>query len=368
MESRKIIKTIWNILERGVYIVFIIGFIIFLLKTFFISAYKIPSHSMSPNLIVGDWICVDKIGFGSSKQMFGKIYSLPKFRDIKRGDVVVFHFPEGDTVFCNRPMQNYYEMLERKRKNKIDNIGFVNYGEKCFLPIRNRPVYVKRCIGLPGEIIQIVHGIVKINGDSITENYNFKRLWRVYYHDKWACEKDIGSSNYWRNRDERITDFSLTDKERKVFQARGDIDSIKVRIRQRASIYYFPKELDEKMNWDAINYGPVKIPKKGSALILNGANIAFYRRLIETYEGNRIEMKEDGIYINEIHTDSYVPKQDYYFMMGDNRDLSIDSRIWGFVPEDHLIGKVFMIGWSSDVEEKTWSGIRWNRIGESINN
>lgn len=352
-----------RIAEKFFYVVFYISILAWCIFTFFISRYKIPSHSMAPNLIVGDWICVDKIGFGSSKQMFGKTYSLPKFRDIKRGDVVVFHFPEGDTVFYNRPELNYYEMLERK---KIDNNGFVNYDEKCFLPVYNRPVYVKRCLGLPGEIIQIVHGVVEINGDSIIENYNLKRLCRVYYRDKRASKMGRGSSNYCWEAGEGKSDFSLTDKEKKVFETRAEIDSVKIRDRQRASIYYFPKELDEKMNWGAINFGPIYIPKKGTELMLDEINIAFYRRLIETYEGNHLEILQNRIYINGLETNSYIPKQNYYFMMGDNRGLSIDSRNWGFVPEDHLIGRVFTIGWSREPRKDTWEGIRWSRIGNNL--
>ncbi|PKQ66516.1 hypothetical protein BZG01_10850 [Labilibaculum manganireducens] len=355
-----------RLIEKLCYVVFYVLVFVFVMKTFFISIYQIPSESMWPTIQPGDWICVDKIGFGGTKHLFGREFSLPKYRTVKRGDVMVFHFPEGDTVFLDNPQLNYYETLELKKRNEDSNFTYINCNKKVSLPLSYQIPYVKRCVGLPGEVIQTIDYKLYINGKALGENREEKKLCNVYYQDKMAVFKLKTTFRFCWNPSEDCSVFSLTNQEQKLFKLSENIDSVRIRKKHRCCIYYFPKELDKEKDWDAINYGPIEIPKKGKRLSINTGNIAAYKRLIETYEGNSLAVKQDSIKINGITTDYYVPKQNYYFMMGDYRTNSIDSRNWGFVPEDHLIGRAFAVGWSREPGQYAWEGIRWARVGNSL--
>ena len=320
---------------------------------------------MSPSIWSGDWICVDKIGYGGEYHLLGRELSLPKFRSVHRGDIMVFHFPEGDTVFPAKPKLNYYEVLKCGKEGD----GFfktVNYGNRVFLPISYRIPYVKRCVGLPGETIKIVNYKVYINGKPLKDNLDKRMIYNVFYQDRNETSSLNTLPRFLSKCGENCGVFSLSDKEKQLLQTVGEVDSIRLSKSYRVSNYYFSKELFEEKKWDVINYGPIEIPQKGKKLSINTSNISIYRRLIETYEGNRLEVRQDSLMINGITTDYYIPTQDYYFMMGDNRTASIDSRNWGFVPEDHLIGRVFTIGWSRDLEVGGLTGIRWGRIFKNL--
>ena len=126
--------------------------------------------------------------------------------------------------------------------------------------------------------------------------------------------------------------------------------------------------LNGNMHWTRDNYGPIWIPKKGESIDLTLKNLPIYERPIRTYEGNKLEVKDGKIFINDQETTKYTFKMDYYWMQGDNRHNSLDSRYWGFVPEDHIIGKPIFIWWSSDPDRHGFSGIRWNRLFRFVDN
>jgi len=348
-------------LEGIIYIVIICYVCFILLKALAFSFYQIPSDSMKGAIQPGDWICVNKLGYGGRITLFGHVFSLPVFKNVERGDIVVFHFPEGDTVITKDPIRNYYEVKERNKRKGINTKLDLTR-----LDIDYRLPYVKRCIGLPGEELQIIDGGMFINGIQQNDPYDIEQLFWVYFTDELTCERYQHNNNFYWKRGDRRSVFSLTKSERIDLETQAGIDSIRIKERHRATIYYFPLSMDGHLKWDTQNYGPIQIPQKEKSIVLNSITLPFYKRIIEVYEGNKLEVIANDILINGQKVIAYTPKQDYYFMIGDNRGLSIDSRNWGFVPKDHLNGKAFMIGWSAKPNRIGWKSIRWNRIGHSL--
>ena len=335
--------------------------VVLFFKTFFISGFKIPTESMLPNIWPGDYICVDKFGYGRVQSVFGKDYHLPKFRDIKRGDIMVFHFPEGDTVFVDNPVLNYYDSKRMSIVSKQTSVE----GNVIQLPISLRLPYVKRCIGFPGDSLGIINGKIFINQKEYQANHSVKRWYHVYANNNFRIQKvmdDIRHCSFKRYGHHYVA--LLTHEEKKELQQLVDdglIDNIKPYYEKwiNHSTYPFLGDSPEKWTWD--NYGPVYIPKEGDTLSLRGDNFYMYHRLVKLYENNDLKVRNDSLFINGKHCEEYVCKQNYYFMIGDNRHNSMDSRNWGLVPEDHIIGRAFVVGWSKDTE-----GVRWYRIGNNL--
>jgi len=295
-----------NILEK-LFFTAIAAWVAYLFVTAFcFTSFKVPSGSMLPTIQPGDWIGVDKTGYGSAVRMFGKDMNAPAFRDIKRGDIIVFHFPEGDTVLVNNPVSNYYE-LKRRKDYVVSNFKET---DKAWLPLSYRLVYVKRCVGLPGDSLKLVNGVVYVN--NLKTNNGYEKV--------------------------------------------GPIK----RIEQRLATCTFYK--DSTVRGPMNNYGPVFVPGNGDTLYLDRDAMQRYGRLIEVYENNNLIIRNDSVFINGKYSTRYVCRQNYYFMLGDNRENSIDSRAWGFVPENHIIGRAFLIVWSSNPVQTGWESIRWNRI------
>jgi len=258
---------------------------------------------MVPTIQPGDWIGVDKTGYGSVIRIFGKDINTPGFRKITRGDVMVFHFPLGDTILLSEPVKNYYEL----KRTKSDNLK-----DKAWLPLSFRLAYVKRCMGLPGDTVKVDKGMVLINGNKLKE----------------------------------------------------DINNINLFAWEEANTNRF--ELSENRITNKYNYKCIYVPEKNDTLILTSNTIQKYKRLIEVYENNRLLIRNDSVFINGVYSTEYVCRKNYYYMLGDNRGHSIDSRAWGLVPEDHIIGRAFIIGWSNNPDLTGWESIWWNRIFKLI--
>jgi signal peptidase I len=223
-------------------------------------------------------------------------------------------------------------------------------------------------VGLPGQTLQIKDRTIFINGkankepDNVQYSYylKLKRHFTDEEMQEWGITmeelKDLNNYGY----------MPMTNKTAEALKRRPDVvESIKLNT-DATDVDTYP--LNGNMHWTRDNYGPIWIPAKGESIDLTLQNLPVYERPIRTYEGNKLEVKDGKIFINDKETTKYTFKMDYYWMQGDNRHNSLDSRYWGFVPEDHIVGKPIFIWWSSDPDRKGFGGIRWNRLFRFVDN
>ena len=265
---------------------------------------------------------------------------------VERGDVVVFNFPEGDTVVMERAAESYYQMLlsnefgrteAERRKNIAENYTVVTR------PLDKKENYIKRCVAQAGDTLQIVDGRVYTNGELESEIPN-----KQYYYDIY--NKVTGRVQ---------TNCLLTDTE---LQNYADT----TRYRLNKSLGYAGEMLIPhrvKTGWTLDDFGPVWVPKAGESIELNDFNVAMYGRCIAVYEGHNLEERDGKYFIDGVEATEYRFDEDYYFMMGDNRHGSLDSRFWGFVPEDHVVGKASYVWFSVDPNA---GGVRFERMFKAI--
>ncbi|MBC9914215.1 signal peptidase I [Chitinophaga varians] len=358
-----------------------------LIRTFIFEAYTIPTPSMEKTLLVNDFLFVSKISYGPripmtplampfvhhtmpftkstkaySEAIKWKYKRLPGFSDIKRYDVVVFNFPEGDTVAIGAADPSYYNMVRQNGWQAVNN----SY-EIIHRPVDKRENYIKRCMAEAGDTLKIVHGVVYVNGQPAPVPPGSQH--------KYIVETTGDQLNASRLDELGIVGPEYTfDNNKYVYNLTPDnVAALKqFPIVKNISVYeesnyvdfnysmVFPHDTAH-FKWTEENFGPLYIPKKGATIKLDDNNIAIYDRAIRVYEGNTLEQKEGKIFINGQPADSYTFKMNYYWMMGDNRNNSLDSRFWGFVPEDHVVGKAWLI-WMSYGE----NGIRWSRLFRGI--
>ena len=369
--------------------------------------YHIPSSSMEKSLMVGDFLLVSKVSYGPRVAMtplsvpfvhnvlpgtdgqvesFSRLIQLPYHRHpglgkVERFDALVFNYPEGDTA-CSAWGSNasYYDLLREMGREELWNADKLNVGGLMkpnkirVRPVDKRENFIKRCIGLPGEDLQILNQAVYINGKPILTPKNSQQTYLLEFNQfktidevlsilegVGVSEEDISSFLY-RFMNKEVPDVPLTDAMVFRLNARPDLKvTPRVYAPGEASERVFPKEELENTpvyQWTWDNFGPIHIPAKGETIHLDLNNIPLYYRAIRTYEGNEVVVKDSTIYINGVPADSYTFKMNYYWAMGDNRHNSADSRAWGFVPEDHIVGKGTTILFSIDKEKNK---IRWDR-------
>ena len=392
---------------------------VYFINLFFFQNYVIPSSSLEKSLLTGDYLFVSKVSYGpripeTPLTMPLTQHTLPiintksyiawphwDYRRVKGlgkvqlNDIVVFNFPAGDTIMSEPAYQGndfyhdaytmgenflaqqnpginlsamttlqqrafYEKAYATGRAYIIKNAG--TYGPLDWRPTDRRENYVKRCVGLPGQTLQIKNRIVYLDGKPNKEPDNVQ--YTYYVKLKGMLPDDLLTSLGITQEDLQSLNTSgvmpLTAKAAKALAARKDIvESVKLNTDAPTGDLY---PLNANTKWTRDNYGPIWIPKKGATIKLSLANLPMYERAIRVYEDNEVDVRNGQIYINNKPANSYTFKMDYYWMMGDNRHNSADSRYWGFVPEDHVVGKPIFIWWSHDVDHPGFKGIRWNRL------
>jgi len=362
-----------------------------IIRVFFIEAYTIPTGSMERSLMIGDFLFVSKVNYGARIPMTpvafpfahhtmpvtgGKAYwegvqwkyrRLPGLSDIKRNDVVVFNFPEGDTVALEAQDQNYYNLV-RSMGHAAVNSQFTVTSR----PVDKRENYIKRCIGIGGDVITMRNGIVSVNGKpeklvptgQITYAVQMKSSdvnFAVFTDLGFDINSDISSLGQQNTYQFVGTEEMMAEVKKLDFVLSVQEDTAPA---DYADISVFPQ--DKNRTWNVDNLGPITVPKKGWTVKLDSVTMPMYERAIGIYEGNKLEKSADGWLINGQKADTYTFKMDYYWMMGDNRHNSLDSRFFGFVPEDHVVGKALFIWMSVRDQGSFFSKIRWSRIFKGI--
>ena len=395
---------------------------VYFINLFFFQNYVIPSSSLEKSLLTGDYLFVSKVSYGpripeTPLTMPLTQHTLPvvdcksyiewphwEYRRVKGlgkvelNDIVVFNYPAGDTL-CSAPQYqsyDYYGMcysigyqIYTQRPNPdslsaMDRIKYFNtiyeagreelrrnqqeYGEITTRPTDRRENYVKRCVGLPGQTLQIKNRIVYLDGKANKEPENVQYSYYVKLRQRLPEEmlKELGISNEDLLSLNSAGYMPLTKRAVAMLSQRKDlVESIEINT-DASDLEIYP--LNGNKHWTRDNYGPIWIPAKGKSINLTLDNIAVYERPIRVYEGNDLKITDGKLFINGKEAKSYTFKMDYYWMMGDNRHNSADSRYWGFVPEDHIVGKPIFIWWSSDPDRNGFSGIRWNRLFRFVDN
>jgi len=363
------------------------------IRMFFIEAYTIPTSSMEKSMLVGDYLFVSKTAYGPKTPntpisfpfvhntmpiIGGKSYSeiierpyhrLAGFGKVKNNDVVVFHFPEGDTVATGIPTQSYYQLVRGYGRNRVWS-DKRNFGEIISRPVDKRENYIKRCIGIPGDEIKIVDGQVYVNG---TAQQHFPGMQYDYVvqtngtsiNPKALDKLHIAEDDRGVYSSQRYL-FPLTDDAVTQMKSFANVEAVTKTLQTAGEWDPAIYPSDKRFPWNVDNYGPITIPAKGTTIQLTVDNLPLYKRIIEIYEGNKLEVNGNQIKINGEVATSYTFKMDYYWMMGDNRHNSADSRYWGFVPEDHVVGKAKFIWLSLDKDKGFPANIRFNRFFNTV--
>ncbi|UGU16714.1 signal peptidase I [Sinomicrobium kalidii] len=356
-----------------------------LVHTYIMQPYVIPTSSLEKSLLVGDFLFVSKFHYGARAPMtaiaapmvhdtipglgiksylfsddFSKrhtswlnrfqlpYFRLPGFQKIKRNEIVVFNQPADTLRDMNdfHPDRNYYKPVDKKTN------------------------LVKRCVAIAGDSMEIREGYVYINGkrtqlpDRTQTQYSYivktngSELSRAYMYQRFGVTDYFG-----RMRDGSYRFAALTEESAARLEKSPNVVSVERMIQPEGTPHprIFPNTGDN--TWSKDNFGPIYIPEAGKTVALNGEILPYYKRIIQEYENNTLEVRGDQIFINGKQADSYTFKQDYYWMMGDNRDNSIDSRYWGYVPFNHVVGKPVFIWMSWD---KTAKKVRWDRVFTTV--
>ena len=419
-------KTLYQIMGWIDAIVFALVAVYFV-NLYLFQNYAIPSSSLEKSLLIGDHLYVSKVAYGPRKPMTpltmpltqntfpggGKSYfdkpqwpyeRIKGFGRIKLNDIVVFNYPSGDTLVTHPKWTSadYYGMIvyplgkSRCKEIELDSLSTLEqrhvydfyykvgrqellqneqiFGKVITRPVDRRENYVKRCVGLPGQTLEIKDGIIFLDGvpnkqpDAVQTNYIVTLLRPIPESLREKIGLNLQDLEPKDNKPGTHI-IPLTEQAREILAGQtgivGEIKHYECSVEE--SEWLFPQNKNTK--WTIDNYGPIWIPAKGETVQIDLENLPFYERIIKVYEGNDLKVERDGtILINGQKADSYTFRMDYYWMMGDNRQNSADSRFWGYVPEDHIVGRPVFI-WLSLDQDKKWGQkgkIRWNRLFRSV--
>lgn len=396
---------------------------VYFINLFLFQNYKIPTSSLEKSLLVGDHLYVSKVSYGPRMpntpiffplaQNTLPILNCKSYLDwpmwdykrlkglgsVERNDIVVFNFPAGDTVCLAMTNPDYYSIILGEGLNYVmqnrdvlkgrsfetsweRNAFLREYGRKrvqnspvlsdiVWRPVDKRDCYVKRCIALPGDTLEIRHNAIYINGKLSPDAPDVQHVYKVQTNGVLLNDKffeSLGISN-----DDRASAgigpmyyLPLTAEKAEKVKTMPVITSIEIEddAPDSTGLNLFPFSQDYP--WSRDNYGPLWMPKAGTTVSLDYKNAVLYERIITAYEGHSLDVRGKEVYVDGQLTTEYTFAQDYYFMLGDNRHKSADSRYWGFVPEDHIVGKPILVWLSLDPDKSLFNSIRWDRFFKMI--
>ncbi len=383
---------------------------VYFINLYLFQNYQIPTSSLEKSLLVGDFLYVSKAAYGpripntplsmplvqntfpewlgGGKSYFEKpqweYRRLKGWDTLDRGDIVVFNFPAGDTVCTKMQNPDYYTLCHYLGRDYLESHK-AEFGEIVWRPVDRRENYVKRCVGLPGDTLQIVDNVVYINGeaepvrDGVQLNYfvqttggllndrQFERL-SISRDDRQFATVDDADflTEMGFDLTMPIYHLPLTRSAFNMLEQQKNVALIAVEPARRGGRVY---PLDGDYGWSRDNYGPIYIPKKGETIALSLENLPIYSRIIGTYEHHTLAVTDSTIIIDGQPATTYTFGMDYFWMQGDNRHNSADSRYWGFVPEDHIVGRPMFVWLSLDKDKTLFHGkIRWNRFFKDAKN
>jgi signal peptidase I len=414
--------------ESIIFAVFAAAFI----RMFLVEAFMIPTPSMENSLNVGDYLFVSKTRYGMRTPMTvaqipllhnrlpfvnGESYlkkpnlpyfRFPAFETIDKNDPIVFNWPIGDSTLVEPGRTFAYSQFERPAKYIVETLGKqTSRSEKeqarlqsarlelkkleskkddiKLRPIDKKDHYIKRCVAVGGDSIQIINRQIYINGKAVENPTNIQFQYSVKFGEgsvntkKWG-ELGISQADViiivpnrgmarWdgsRSLGNTLTYIHLNQKQKAYLENSYPGIVIEHIVQEPDGNRLFPHNAEYFGGWTVDDFGPVWVPKAGATIDLTPQNIAMYYRTIDVYEHNDVERAPNGLIINGEQVNTYTFKQDYFWAMGDNRHNSEDSRAWGFVPHDHIVGKPLFMFFSTR-EGSIAKGVNWNRIFSSAN-
>jgi signal peptidase I len=333
-----------------------------ILRTFLIEAYTIPTSSMEKSMLIGDFLFVSKVAYGPRVPMTPIAFPL------------VHHtMPIGNGKSYTEAVKlPYHRMKGLGEIERNDCVVFNWPAETLGRPVDKKENYAKRCVGIPGDKIELIDAQLMVNNAPQEESDGMKKQWHYNVSTKGTglnpnilYEKyDITEGGYGRNKNEY--NLTLTNESRDAIQSFTNVNSVKRQFEKAGNYaeYIFPH--DKNYKWNNDNFGPITVPAAGETVSITTKNLSIYKDIIERYENNKLEVVDGEIYINDKVATNYTFAMDYFWMMGDNRHNSADSRFWGFVPENHIVGKALFVWMSWDKNAKGLKKIRWNRLFSSV--